>query len=43
MLQCNKLESAIPHKTYTDTGNKSVQYQAILQGYFNIPDRLPPN
>ena len=41
--QCNKLESAFPNETYTDTGSLSLQYQAILQGYFNVPDRLPPN
>ena len=43
VIQCSKLENAFPNATYINTGAQSVQYNAILNGYFNKPDALPPN
>ncbi|KAL8820863.1 MAG: hypothetical protein Q9191_007428, partial [Dirinaria sp. TL-2023a] len=40
---CHTLESQFPNITYVDTGDQSVQYKAILQSYFNVPNELPPN
>ena len=37
------MEKAYPNITYINTGSESVQYKAILDSYWNLPDALPPN